>query len=198
MSMRHSWTLVAALGTVAAVAVIGRPLSAWASVIVELDTPNMVRRADHVAVVDVVAARAAWDDKHERIVSTIELSVVETWKGTNMSAARLTVVQPGGTVGDLTMVVVGMPRFSPGERALVFLAGPAHHATVVGMTQGKRRVRRGVLSQQPIVEAPARAGYSFIRGAAPGAATRRILAPARSLDDMRAEVRALVAGEGSR
>jgi hypothetical protein len=196
--MRHGWTLLAALGTVGTMAAIARPSSAWASLVVELDTPSMVRRADHVAVVDVVAARAAWDDKHERIVSTIELAVVETWKGTNMSAARLTVVQPGGTVGDLTMVVFGMPRFSPGERALVFLAGPADHAAVVGMTQGKRRVRRGQLSRRLIVEPPARAGASFIQVGAPGAVPRRILEPARSLDDMRAEVRALVDREGTR
>src|SRR5882757_4421596 len=86
-------------------------LPARASLIVALDTPALVERSDHIAVVDVASVTAAWDEKHERILTTIELNVVEVWKGPMRPAAHLTIVQPGGTVGDMQMTVFGMTRF---------------------------------------------------------------------------------------
>ena len=74
--------------------------AARASLLLALDTPAMVQAADTIAVVDVTSATAAWDDRHERILSTVELQVVEAWKGAAAPAARISVVQPGGTVGD--------------------------------------------------------------------------------------------------
>jgi hypothetical protein len=172
-----------------------------ASLIAALDTATMAQRADHIAVVDVVSTSAAWDDKHERILSTIELSVVESWKGSLAPAARVKVVQPGGTVGDITMVVFGMSRFSPGERALVFLQGGADSASVVGMSQGKRLVRRDLASGRWMVNVPEAAGASFVRTAPPSAATLPggpantvpvLELRARPLDDVRAQVRDLL------
>jgi hypothetical protein len=128
---------------VAGGASIGAPRGADASIMIALDLSNLVQQADHIAVVEVGSVTAAWDEKHERIYSTIQLKVIERWKGTGGDAAAesLTVVQPGGTVGDLRMTVFGMSTFVPGERSLVFLRGPAQHAQVVGMTQGKRSMR---------------------------------------------------------
>jgi hypothetical protein len=165
---------------------------ASASLVLALDTPTMVQRADHVAVVDVVSTKSAWDENHERILTTIELSVVETWKGSMTPAARVKVVQPGGTVGDLTMVVFGMTRFSPGERALVFLHGTADDASVVGMAQGKRLVRRDLASGRWMVHAPDQAGASFVRTAPSTASLPVFEMRARPLEDVRSEVRDLV------
>src|SRR5262245_25091236 len=147
---------------------------ARASLLLALDTPTMVAQADTIAVVDVIAARAFWDARHERIVTTIDLAIVESWKGAAPPAARVQIVQPGGTVGDVTMVVHGMPRFVAGERALVFLRGPSDRAGVVGLAQGKRLVRREGTgtSARFVVSAPDRAGASFVRTAS-APATRR-------------------------
>lgn len=166
-----------------------------ASMILALDLPALVERADAIAVVDVVSARAGWDAAHERIVSTVELTVVESWKGAPAPATRVTVVQSGGTVGDVTMVVSGMPRFSPGERALVFLHGPPERASVVGMAQGKRVVRPDPAGGgRWVVDAPARAGASFVGAGAPALEPRT----PRPLDDVRAQLRALVSKAGVR
>lgn len=177
---------------------------ARASLVVALDTPSMVERADLIAVVDVVSVKAAWDDKHERILTTIDLSVVETWKGGMAPATHVKVVQPGGTVDDLTLVVFGMSRFSRGERALVFLAGRPEEASVVGMAQGKRMVRRDAAGGGWVVHVPDRAGASFVRtlparplvSSTPAAASASIPIlelHARPLDAVRTEVRDLVA-----
>jgi hypothetical protein len=143
--------------------------------------------------------RAAWDAGHERIVTTVELSVVESWKGAAAPAARVVIAQPGGTVGDVTMTVFGMPRFSPGERALVFLRGAPDRARVVGLAQGKRAMRRDPAGGRWLVAPPERAGAAFVRRAA----SLQGLPPVfdtgpRPLDELRADVRALMAGGGAR
>lgn len=177
---------------------------ARASLVVALDLPSMVERADHVAVVDVNSVSSAWDDKHERIFTTIDLSVVETWKGPMATASHLKVVQPGGVVGDIQMTVFGMSQFTPGERALVFLRGTPTAASVVGMAQGKRLVRRDASTGRWMVHAPDRAGASFVRvptngSSAPGAspAAKSSTPPVfetrlRGLDELRTEVRGLM------
>ena len=170
---------------------------ARASLVLALDLPTMVSRADHVAVVDVASVKADWDAPHEQILTTIDLVVVESWKGGAAVGSHFTVVQPGGTVGDLTQVVHGMTRFVPGERAVVFLSGRSDHAHVVGMAQGKRLVRRDSASGRFIVHAPDKAGATFIRttpasGTAPVFETR-----ARPLDELRVDVRNLATKPGT-
>jgi len=132
------------------------PATAEASIVVAMDLPALVQQAEHIAVVDVVSTTADWDAKHERIFSTIDLKVVERWKGTAPSTGedRLRIVQPGGTVGDLTMTVTGLSTFTVGERALVFLRGTANHARVLGMSQGKRPMRFVATSGKWMVGAP--------------------------------------------
>jgi hypothetical protein len=165
---------------------------ASASIVLALDTPTMVQQADHIAVVDVGAVSAAWDSKHEKILTTVDLAVVESWKGPMTPASHVKVVQPGGTVGDLTMVVFGMSRFSRGERALVFLQGTPQNAQVVGMSQGKRAVRIDTAGRW-WVHVPERSGASFVKPTFASPATQPVFEThARSLDDLRTEVRDLV------
>ena len=183
---RRPWAALLALALASGVA-----RRASATLILALDLPAMVGRADRIAVVDVISVTAAWNEQHDRISTAVELTVVDGWKGDLTAGAHLTVRQPGGTVGDVTTTVDGMPRFTPGERALVFLHGPTDRATVVGLTQGKRPMRRDPSSGRWMVTAPDRAGADFVRPravAAPVIETR-----ARPLDTLRAEVRALAA-----
>jgi hypothetical protein len=169
------------------------PTRADASLVLALDLPTMVTRADRVAVVDVVSVKSDWDARHEQILSTIDLMVVESWKGGDAPASHLTIVQPGGTVGDMTQTVHGITHFVPGERAVVFLAGRAERASVVGMAQGKRLVRRDAASGKLFVNAPDKAGATFIRTTPASAAAPVFEMRARPLDDLRADVRNLVA-----
>ena len=187
---------IAALALLSLVA--ARP--ARASIVVALDLETMVARADHIAVVDVTAVSAAWDAKHERILTTIDLTVVDAWKGPLTPAAHVKIVQPGGTVGDLQMRVDGMTRFTPGERALVFLRGTPASAAVVGMAQGKRLLRHDTTTNRWLVHAPDRAGASFVRAGATAPTTTPPVfdARVRALEDVRTEVRGLVGKATSR
>jgi hypothetical protein len=131
---------------------------ARASILMALDLPDLVQQSEHIAVVEVTSVHAAWDERHERIYSTIELKVMESWKAGAAEAGNpvdhLTIVQPGGTVGDISMTVTGLGTFAAGERSLVFLRGPANHAQVVGMTQGKRPLRFEATSKRWLVSPP--------------------------------------------
>jgi len=183
----------ASLAAAAALSILGAAATARASLVLALDLPTMVARAEHVAVVDVQSVKSGWDANHEQILSTIDLTVVESWKGGAAPGSHLTVVQIGGTVGDLTQTVHGMTRFVPGERAVVFLTGRADHASVVGMAQGKRQVRRDIASGRLFVHAPDRAGATFIR-TTPASTTAPVFEiRARPLDDLRSEVLGLTA-----
>lgn len=177
----------------AALLTVGIAAPARASLVLALDLPTMVSRADHVAVVDVASVKADWDAHHEQILTTIDLVVVESWKGSDAPASHLVVVQPGGTVGDLTQTIHGMTRFVPGERAVVFLSGGSAHMTVVGMAQGKRLVRRDGATGRFLVHAPDKAGATFIRNKQATTPSPVFELQARPLDDLRADVRALAA-----
>lgn len=217
-----SWLLPTA--GVMATLVIPGPTTAHASIMIALDLPELVRQAEHIAVVEVASVNAAWDERHERINSTIDLKVIERWKapalGTSTPSTpstvsdRLTVVQPGGTVGDISMTVTGMGTFVPGERSLVFLRGPVKRAQVVGMTQGKRAMRYESVSRHWMVAPPDLRQAKLVRPAtlpaspvvsAPSPAPSRLSQPPQTfettrltgpretpLDDLRVEVKRLL------
>jgi hypothetical protein len=168
------------------------PPPAAASLIMAMDTPSMVQHADHIVVADVVSTKSAWDQRHTRIFTTIDLVVVESWKGATAPATHVIIVQPGGTVDDLTMVTFGFSRFAPGERALLFLAGEAADARVVGMAQGKRILRRDAASGRWMVQTPDRAGAAFLRPPAATGSMPVFETQPRPLDDVRAEMRDLI------
>jgi hypothetical protein len=192
LSMRPSRRLIAMVAPVVALAMASAP--GRASLILALDLPTLVARADQISVVDVVSVKAAWNAEHDRIVTTVDVAVVDCWKGTATPASHVQIVQPGGTVGELTMRIDGMPYFSPGERALLFLRGSADRASVVGMAQGKRPLGREAGSGRWMVSAPDRAGADFVRTTAASASI--FAARTRPLGDLRSEVRALVSASG--
>ena len=177
---------------------LGAAAPAGASIVIALDLPAMVSRADHVAVVDVVSVKSAWDARHERILTTIDLAVVETWKGPAARASHFTLVQPGGTVGDTEMVVHGMSRFTVGERAVVFLHGRPEAAGVVGMAQGKRAVLRESSTGRVLVQSPDKAGAMFVPGKGSSGSAPVFETRARPIEDLRAEIRALAVGQNKK
>jgi hypothetical protein len=164
---------------------------AHASLVMALDINDLTQRADHIVVVDVMSVRADWDAQHKKIITTVDLQVVESWKGGSAPASHITVLQPGGTVGDITMKVFGLAEFTPGERSLMFLRGSKAAAGVVGMTQGKRALARDTATGRWMVGLPSRSGVSFVAPAA-GQRQPQVETAPRSLDEVRQQVGALL------
>jgi hypothetical protein len=171
-------------------ALIGR--AADASLVIALDTNELAKRADLIAVADVLSVQSAWDQRHAKILTTIELSVVESWKGDAQPASHITVVQQGGTVGDIAMVVFGLSQFTPGERTLVFLRGKTSFAGVVGMSQGKRPMRRDTTTGRWMVGAADHAGLERVPANRTAASAPAEIDVPRPLDEMRGRVQQIL------
>ncbi len=132
-----------------------------AAVAIPATVEGLSRASDAVVRgrVEKVYARRSPDG---RLVATYaEISATSAWRGS--PPARLTVVTPGGVVGDFSQRVDGMAAFQQGEEVVVFLAragGGTWHVT--GAAQGKFRVQEGKatpdLSGTALVEHPLAAG----------------------------------------
>jgi hypothetical protein len=125
--------------------------SSQASLVRRMSLAEMVTASDEIVVGTVVSVTSAWDAARRKILSTVEVSVEERWKGSD--GGHVEIVQLGGTVGDIEMTVHGMPRFSPGEKSLLFLQGHGPRR-VVGMAQGRRPLIFDQAQKQWLVDSP--------------------------------------------
>jgi hypothetical protein len=154
-----------------------------------LDLAELTARAERIVVAQVVSARSEWDASGRNIHTRIEIRVEEAWKGSDAPDQRLVIVQPGGTVGDIEMLVHGMPSFAPGEKAVLFLAGQGT-PRVVGMSQGKRPLRWDGTAKRWVAESAEHS--AVVRRDSHGGLQPALPEPAVALDELRQRVRALV------
>ncbi len=119
----------------------GAPRSAPAATFLETSVEETARTSQAVVrgVVERVSSRWAGT----KIMTEVELRVTSAWKG--QPGDRLTLLVPGGTVGDLAQTVDAAPTFAVGEEVVVF-AGRRGKRTwrVNGLALGKYRVEGGV------------------------------------------------------
>jgi hypothetical protein len=161
-------------------------LHAQASLTRAMDLSELTASADQVVVADVAKVTSQWDGDHRNIITTVEIAVQESWKGSPPSDGKLRIRQLGGTVGDIEMTVIGMPRFSVGEHALLFL----QQNGVVGMGQGKRPLRWDTSEKRWLVERGDTAGA--VRLDQRGKIRAEVRSTPETLDSLRDKVRALL------
>jgi hypothetical protein len=151
MNMNHLFGRAALALALCGTLLGARP--AAASQVLALDLGQLTQQSERVVVGEVISVRSAWNAKHERILTTVELRVAEAWKGPMPSGGVLTIVQPGGVAEGIEMRVHGMPVFNVGERAVFFLRGGANQpVAVTGMGQGKRGLRFDSASKRWMVD----------------------------------------------
>jgi hypothetical protein len=113
--------------------------SSHATTVERLSLEQMTKKARAIVVGKVTRSHSYWDGRI--ILTTHTVNVQETIKG--QAARTLEVTTVGGTVGDTTLHVAGMPAFHAGEDAVVFVEQSGRFSTVVGLAQGKFNVERG-------------------------------------------------------
>lgn len=112
-----------------------------ATVVEAMSLEDMSRRADAIFIGRCVGVRAEWNLERTRIYTYVTLEVERYLKGEG--EGRYTLRLLGGQVGPYRLVVPGVPRFAPGEDALVFSAGAAARVpTVLGWSLGKFTLSR--------------------------------------------------------
>ena len=110
-----------------------------ATVLLPADLPELVTAAQAIVVGRVSDVQSGWVEGRRRIETVITVEVVEHLKGRFGSVVNVRV--PGGRMGRYRHVVVGAPRFEPGDDVVLFLRanGPSL-PFIVGLSQGVFRV----------------------------------------------------------
>src|SRR5262245_57540430 len=88
---------------------------ATATTVIPPTFEEMADRAELVVVGKAIAARAEWRtvDTKRVIFTLVEFETEEVLKGT--AGRSVTLQFLGGTVGDVTLAVTGVPRFNAGD-----------------------------------------------------------------------------------
>jgi hypothetical protein len=102
----------------------------------------LVAGANTVFVGEVMAVRARWATSRQgrAIFTDVTFRVEDVWKGAVGTVTMLEFM--GGTIDGTTMDVVGMPRFTVGQRAVLFVSGERAISPLVGFWHGRMRVER--------------------------------------------------------
>jgi hypothetical protein len=100
---------------------------------------QMTAAAPLVARVRCLKTTAGWEGREIWTITSFD--VLGVWKGS--APQQIAVRLIGGHVGHLISSVAGVPRFQPGEEAILFLM-PTREGefTVTGWMQGTFRIRR--------------------------------------------------------
>ncbi len=133
MHARSSLRLPAAL--CALIALLAAP-SAPAATLVYLPFEEQVDRAEVVAVGRVAGKESRWDDNRTVILTRVRFTVEEAVKGE--PGAELAISVLGGTVGEISQSVQGVPEFVDGRRYVLFLERlpQGGEFRVLGLSQG--------------------------------------------------------------
>jgi hypothetical protein len=142
------------------------------------DVESLTASADAVVHGRVIRQSSAWGTGGGQIFTSVVLRSIEIWKGS--PGTEVTVLVPGGAVGDLSQTVQGAAAFHDGEEVVVFLHRRAAASFgVQGMALGKFAV--AAAANQPKRAVRDRRGLTCLRC---GPAEEDELA----LDDLRARV----------
>lgn len=172
------------------VCLLGAPVLS-ATVLVPAEFREIVAGSRVIAHARVVDVRPQWVEGRRRIESVVTIDVLSYYKGGPERTVSFTV--PGGQIGRYRSVMVGAPRFRPGDEAVFFLDGVDEAMPhIFGLNQGLFRVRQDPATGRRIVVPPP----LMAAGAEPervvrGAANRRSL----ELDAFGAQVRTVMAAQ---
>jgi hypothetical protein len=189
MQFRPSARVAGVLAVIAPLLLSG---AAPASLIKSMDLAELTAGAGRVVLGEVLSVQSQWDAGHRTIFTRVEIQVAETWKGPATPGGRLTVFQPGGSVGDIEMRVHGLRSFQPGERAVLFLSA-GDPAYTIGLGQGHRPLRFDEGRRGWVVD-PGDRSAAYEPAQKTAGSGSRLVAPdgVVTLEDLRKNVRALV------
>jgi hypothetical protein len=165
----------------------------WATTLLSLDVAGLARSSDVVVRGKVVSVAPRWTKDHGRIITDTEVDVTEAWKGA--PSKRITVMQPGGEIGEVGQRVEGVATFKPGEEVVVFLEARGDRFTMAGMAQGRFVVERSSDGTASFARQDQCADLYLVE-----AATRQAVSPAPlalSVDALKKQVLALAPAEST-
>lgn len=103
---------------VLAVAYIGG--AANAAVVLQT-TADLIGNSSDIISAQVISTEGEWNDEHTFIFTRVDLKVSKQYKGTLEPESTITVMAPGGAVGEIGLKVEHAPQFEVGEEVILFL-----------------------------------------------------------------------------
>lgn len=104
---------------------------------------TLVSSANTIFVGEAIDVRSDWisTPQGRAIITRVTFKVENVWKGAAGAVTQLEFL--GGTIGETTMEVVGMPTFHEGQRSVLFVSGQARSVSpLVGFWHGRMRVEK--------------------------------------------------------
>jgi len=147
--MKNTRTAHARILAAAVVALLLSPARSTAHHPEGLTLDQLTRRASVVVEGQVTAVNSAWNAAATQIHTTVTLRVGSYYKG-DLRRNVLQIRMLGGTVGNMTMAVLGQPTFALNEQVTLFLKPNFEERDVpfVGASEGKFRVARDPVTGQ--------------------------------------------------
>src|SRR5271167_3461069 len=117
-----------------------------ATTLERMSVARMTQSAQLVVRAQCLANSSGWDGGEIWTFTSFE--VEDAWKGAPSGAAKQVIVRLlGGSVGNLSSTVSGVPRFRPGEEVILFLQPTARgDFSIVSWVQGTFRIHRDARS----------------------------------------------------
>jgi hypothetical protein len=120
-----------------------------ATTFLRMSVAEMARRAPLIVRGQCLGSSVTWEAGEIWTLTNFE--VVEVWRGS--ASGTITVRLLGGTTGNLTSVVSGVPRFHSGDEAILFLEATVRgDYSVLSWEQGTFRIRRDRATKEERVE----------------------------------------------
>jgi len=105
--------------------------------VIPMSFAEIVSTAETIVVAETIDTRAEWvtTGSSRVIVTRVTFRVADTLKGTQRVLLPLEFL--GGTVGNVRQTVSGVPTFTIGDRAVLFVTGTRAASPIVGHIQGR-------------------------------------------------------------
>ena len=128
-----------ALSLIGTLALAGR---AGSTTVIPPSFDALVSGANTIFVGETIGRRAIWvsTPRGRAIRTQVTFKVDDVWKGAAGAVTQLDFL--GGTIGETTMEVIGMPAFDVGQRSVLFVAPARQVSPLVGFMHGRLRIER--------------------------------------------------------
>lgn len=138
MTTKNRWLASVVL---AAVALLLTPVPAEATISRAFTFDEKVEGAAAIFVGTCIRQESRWDEGRRWILTYSTFSIDKLLKGTT-PLRELTVVTPGGQVGELRQDTIGVPDFAAGDERVLFIRNTDVGPTVLYFDQGAYIVER--------------------------------------------------------
>jgi hypothetical protein len=133
-------------GALALVLAMGAVTPVGATTLIRQSLEGLVAGNTTIVVGEILDTHSYWNDEGTFILTDVRVKATDVLKG-NAKDSNFTVTLPGGTVGDLTTLIVGGAELLPGKSYVLFLSdddlpGAQGVRTIPGHSQGVFEVVR--------------------------------------------------------